>query len=147
MLYNPLWIVLYLCYVNKFYTTWFLWQVDMKLNRNYNGECISKTFISDKSFVIFWSVSCWRLHSTELWKSQKKRSCERHNINVRHLLSKFIFNYFYLKACYFKKVGFVDLSSYGGKIKFEFLVLKIQILFSRHGTQVHKADFLKMITL
>ena len=35
-----------------------------------------------------------------------------------------------LKARYFKKVGLVDLSSYGGKIKFEFLVLKIQILFS-----------------
>ena len=32
-----------------------------------------------------------------------------------------------LKACYFKKVGLVDLSSYGGKIKFEFLVLKIQL--------------------
>ena len=28
----------------------------------------------------------------------------------------------YLKACYFKNVGLVDLSSYGGKIKFEFLV-------------------------
>ena len=37
-----------------------------------------------------------------------------------------------LKACYFMKVGLVDLSTYGGKVKFEFLEIKIQILFSRH---------------
>ena len=51
-------------------------------------------------------------------------------------------NSYLVKACYFKKVGLVHLSSYGGKIKFGFLVLKIQIVFSRHGTKVHKADFL-----
>ena len=38
-----------------------------------------------------------------------------------------------LKACHFKKVGLVDLgTTYGGKIKFELLVIKIQILFFRH---------------
>ena len=30
------------------------------------------------------------------------------------------FDLFYLKACYFMKVGLVDWSTYGGKIKFEF---------------------------
>ena len=31
-----------------------------------------------------------------------------------------------LKACYFKKVGLVDLTSYHGNIKFEFLVIKFK---------------------
>ena len=52
-----------------------------------------------------------------------------------------------LKACYFKKVGLVDLSSYGGKIKFEFLVLKLKFYFLAKGTQVNKADFHKITSL
>ena len=44
----------------------------------------------------------------------------------------------YIKAYYYKKVGLVDLSTFGGKIKFEFGLSRqrwdgrIQILFSRH---------------
>ena len=54
----------------------------------------------------------------------------------------------FLKACYFMKVGLVGLSTHSGKIKFEFLVMKIQILFSRHVySSPKKADFLKTISL
>ena len=52
----------------------------------------------------------------------KKKSIENIDFKIKPIL----------KARYFTKVGLVELSSYGGKIKFEFLVLKIQILFSRH---------------
>ena len=41
------------------------------------------------------------------------------------------------------KVGLMDLSTHGGKIKFEFLAMKIPA----KCTQVHKADFLKIIRL
>ena len=53
----------------------------------------------------------------------------------------------YLKACYFMKVGLVDLSTYGGEIKFEFLVMAGKFNFPAMCTQVHKADFLKIISL
>ena len=37
-----------------------------------------------------------------------------------------------LKAYYFMKVDLLDLSTHGGNMKFEFLLLKNQILFSCH---------------
>ena len=53
-----------------------------------------------------------------------------------------------VKACYFKKVGLVDFSPCGGKIKFEFLVLKFKFYFPAKRTQVNKADdFHKIMSL
>ena len=57
-----------------------------------------------------------------------------------------------IKACYFIKVSLVDLSTYGGKIKFEFWLSRhhwagFKFYFLVMSTQVQKANFLIIMSL
>ena len=48
---------------------------------------------------------------------------------------------------YCKKVGLVDLRTYGRKIKFEIDLLKFKSYFPARCTQVNRADFLRITSL
>ena len=94
------------------WTVWIYYFLIKILWPNYIFKRLNNIFLN-KNIIFF------RSESLKKMRAKKKKNSSEIYIKETSLVKK-RFKGNQLKAYYYKKVGLVDLSTYGGKIKFEF---------------------------